>query len=170
MLKIRTCLFVILLVVLNLGNLSADVFGLWKTINEETGKPESIVAIYEHNKKIYGRIIATYNKEGKIEETLENPKDKAPGIVGHPYYVGLDLLWDLKKRGDSYIDGKIVDPEKGKIYDADIWEDNGNLKVRGKILFFGRSQTWLPVKKEELPKNFHTPDVTTFKPVIPKVK
>jgi uncharacterized protein (DUF2147 family) len=37
----------------------------------------------------------------------------------------------------------------GKKYKAEIWLENGNLKMRGYVGFIYRTQTWLRVDKEE---------------------
>jgi len=36
-----------------------------------------------------------------------------------------------------------MDPEDGKVYTAEIWVEEGKLKVRGYVGFFYRTQTWL---------------------------
>lgn len=146
-----------------------DVVGFWKTVNDKTGKPESIIGIYEYQGKYYGRIIATYNDEGKVEETIDNPKDRAPGVVGNPFYCGLDILWNLKKNGNKYTDGKIIDPEQGKTYDAEMWVHDGNLIVRGEIWIFGENETWPPAHDNDFPPGFKKPDLTKLVPVIPQV-
>jgi uncharacterized protein (DUF2147 family) len=144
-----------------------DIDGFWSTVNEETKKPQAIVAIYKYKDMHYGRMIGTYQRgTGKIFDTLYHPIERAPGIVGEPYYSGLDFIYNLKQDGEHY-KGRIVDPEEGNIYRAELWRDKGNLIVRGKLLFFGRNQTWIPFSQfsEEFPK----PDVTKFIPKIPEV-
>jgi len=143
------------------------ITGFWTTVNETTKKPESIVAIYEYQGKDYGRIIGTYDTTGHIIDTIYNPLDRAPGIAGCPYYSGLDFIYNLKKSGSRY-KGKIVDPEKGRVYNAELWTEKNQLVVRGKILFFGRSQYWLPFPEQLFTKNFPKPDVTQFVPTIPE--
>lgn len=150
------------------GLTAADIEGFWKTIDEKSGNPRCVVAIYEHNGMYFGRIIGTYDDEGKMKETIYAPKEQAPGIVGNPYFCGLDLIWNLEMQGASF-KGKIVDPEKGNIYNAEVWTQKGALVVRGKLLFFGRNQEWLPATKTDFPKDFKLPDVKKFVPVIPKV-
>lgn len=146
-----------------------SICGFWTTVNEKTKKPESIVAIYEYHDTVYGRIIGTYEKStGNIVDTMYHPIERAPGVVGEPFYSGLDFIYNLKK-SDSRYKGRIVDPEEGNVYNAELWVNNGNLIVRGKILFFGRNQTWLPFKESEFTKDFPKPDVSKFIPVIPKV-
>src|ERR1700752_4732623 len=82
--------------------LSADgIMGFWQTMDKNTHKPSSVIAFYSYEGKLYGKIIATYDKEGKIDDTLYHPTDRAPGISGNPYYCGLDIVWDGKPDGDG---------------------------------------------------------------------
>ena len=90
-------------------------------------------------------------------------------MEGEPFYCGLDIIWNMRLSGSKY-KGKILDPQKGHIYNAELWEENNILTVRGKYLIFGRNQSWLPVQESDLPKDFVLPDVTTFVPVIPTPK
>lgn len=150
--------------------MAEEITGLWKTVDEKTGKEQSIVAIYEYKGKYYGRLIATFDENGKIEDSIYSPKERAPGVEGNPYYSGLDIIWDLQKGGSRYTDGEILDPEKGKVYDAEAWIKDGKLIVRGEILFIGRNQEWPPAKDSDFPPDFKKPDFTKFVPSIPKVK
>ena len=143
-----------------------DIAGFWKTVNED-GEAQCIIAIYPYKSMYYGRIVATFNPEGKIDDSIYHPVKRAPGIVGDPYYSGLDIIYDLKDDGNRF-KGKIVDPEKGNVYKAELWIDDGNLIVRGKLLIFGRSQTWYPVTK--FPADFKEPDTNKFVPEIPETK
>jgi uncharacterized protein (DUF2147 family) len=149
--------------------IAEDVVGFWKTIDDETKKPQSIVGIYEHEGKYFGRIILTYNDKGGINDSIENPKNRAPGVVGEPYYAGMDIMWDLKKEGSKYTDGRILDPEKGRIYHAEMWPDRGNLIVRGEVWIFGANQEWLPAAND-FPAGFSKPDLKNLIPTIPQAK
>ncbi len=59
----------------------------------------------------------------------------------------MTFLWGLKKDGDQYGGGEILDPKNGKIYRAKmkLIEGGRKLEVRGYIglSLFGRSQTWI---------------------------
>ena len=110
-----------------------NIVGFWTTIDDETKQAKSIVQIYEYNNKYYGRVV----------DLLKN-KEATAQIKGNPKIIGLDIIWDLKKSGQKYTGGNILDPQKGKIYGCEIWKENNNLIVRGKIAFLGRNQTWLP--------------------------
>jgi uncharacterized protein (DUF2147 family) len=164
----KIALFLICMMTFCSTVLGDKIAGVWKSMNDDTGKPNCYVAVYPYQGKYYGRIIATCNDDGVIDDTIYAPKGRAPGVVGNPYYAGLDLIWDLTDRGERY-KGKIVDPEKGSIYNAEVWVEEGNLIVRGELLFFGRNVTWLPTHKGEFPKTFKMPDVKKFVPVIPEV-
>ena len=108
-----------------------SIVGFWKTVDENSGRPQSIVGIYEYQGKYYGRLLATYNENGKIDDTIYKPKDRAPGVVGHPYYAGLDIIWNLTSKGNKLTNGHILDPQKGKIYGAEMWLLNNNLSRQG---------------------------------------
>jgi len=142
--------------------------GFWKSTDEETGKRQCVVAIYPYEGKYYGRIIATFDSEGELRDSIESPVSHAPGVKGNPPYCGLDLIWNLVDKGPRY-DGKIVDPRKGKVYDASVWRKRNDLIIRGKLLFFGKNTTWSPADASDLPPGFKKEDVAKFVPVIPKV-
>jgi uncharacterized protein (DUF2147 family) len=36
-----------------------------------------------------------------------------------------------------------MDPDNGKVYTAEVWPEDGKLKVRGYLGPFYRTQTWL---------------------------
>lgn len=113
--------------------------GTWKTIDDETGKAKSYVKIYESKGKLYGKVTKLLLKPGaKCTECSGKNKNKP--------IEGMLILWNLKKDGDEYEDGTILDPSKGKTYDAKIWLDGKKLKVRGYIGFLYRTQTWIRVK------------------------
>jgi len=118
--------------------------GLWKTIDDKTGKERSLVRIVENN-GIF---------EGKVEKIFEQSDDdpnhlckKCEGERKDKPIIGMTFLWGLKKDGDQYGGGEILDPKNGKIYRAkmQLTEGGRKLEVRGYIglSLFGRSQTWL---------------------------
>lgn len=146
-----------------------EISGFWKTINEKTNKPEAMIAIYEYQGSYFGRIMMTYLEDGSIQDTINHPKKRAPGVLGNPFYAGLDIIWDLKQVGNKYKEGKILDPEKGYIYQAEAWKKGAHLIVRGKFFVFGRNQTWQLAEAADFPEDFKKPDLSSFIPVIPNV-
>ena len=118
--------------------------GKWKTIDDETHQVKSIVEITEN-----GGLL-----EGKVLQVLkpDDPNDvhpvckKCEGERKNKPIEGMTIMWGLKKDGDEWSGGQILDPSKGKIYKVTIkLIDGGNkLDVHGFIGFslIGRSQEW----------------------------
>ena len=118
--------------------------GTWKTIDDETGKEKSYVEIFEKDGKLYGKVSKILTK-GK-----ENSKcDKCSGELKGKPILGMVVLNGLKKDGNEWTGGKIIDPNSGKEYKATV-KLNGKdkLDVRGYvgISLVGRTQTWQKVK------------------------
>jgi len=59
--------------------------------------------------------------------------------------VGMNILWGLKKDGDAWEGGKILDPKTGKVYSAKLKLAGDKLEVRGFLgmALLGRTQTWV---------------------------
>ena len=149
------------------------ITGLWKSRDQHSDKPQALVAIYEYQGEYYGRMLATYDDNGNIKDTILEKKEKAPGVVGNPPYCGMDFIYNLKKEDDDAeieYEGKILDPEKGEVYDAELWREGANLIVRGKVWIFGKNITWTPATEKDLPKGFSMSDIKDFVPEIPKTK
>jgi uncharacterized protein (DUF2147 family) len=146
-----------------------DITGFWKVVSDE-GVAQCIVAVYEYEDVYYGRIIGSFDAKGIMDDSIYKPVKRAPGVIGEPFYSGLDFIWGLVDSGMKF-KGKILDPEKGNIYNSELWIDkDGNLVVRGKLLMFGRSQTWPAAEESDFPKDFQKPDLTALVPAIPEVK
>ncbi|RLZ11705.1 DUF2147 domain-containing protein [Faecalibacter macacae] len=118
--------------------------GTWKTIDDETGKEKSYVEIYEKDGKLYGKVAKILTK-GKEDSKC----DKCSGALKGKPINGMVILNGLKKDGNEWTGGKIIDPNSGKEYKASL-KLNGKdkLDVRGYvgISLVGRTQTWHKVK------------------------
>jgi uncharacterized protein (DUF2147 family) len=115
--------------------------GRWGTIDEKSGKVKSVVEIYDQGGKLFGKIVSLSepnNEQGK-------PKicTKCTGADKDQPIVGLVIIKELGPGGERYKGGTILDPEDGKVYKAEIWPEDGKLKVRGYLGMFYRTQTWL---------------------------
>jgi uncharacterized protein (DUF2147 family) len=120
---------------------SQTIFGKWKTIDDETGKEKGIVEIFERNGKIFGRIIDILDIEHKHHKC-----EKCEGEDNNKPILGLTIIKGMKKNGNEYEGGKVLDPKNGKSYQCKISLDGKDkLIVRGYIgiSLFGRSQTWV---------------------------
>lgn len=136
-------ILVILLLVIAHYNLSAqsEVFGKWKTIDDETGKVKSVVEIFEKDGKAYGKIVKIFRGPNEEQDPI---CEVCPGDRKNKKIIGLEIIQGMEyDSGDKeWEDGEILDPEDGKTYDCVIWRDGENLKVRGYVAFFYRTQTW----------------------------
>lgn len=151
-----------------------NVVGLWKIIDDKTGKPTAYVYLYMYGGKLYGRMIATIDADtGKINDTTATQTFKTDKVAGNPPFCGLDFVYQLEDKGKEWV-GFILDPKPGDEYACVIKKEGGKLIVRGQLKglfsFLGRNQTWLTAMASELPADYVMPDPSTFMPKIPKKK
>ncbi|WSH65530.1 DUF2147 domain-containing protein [Rhizobium ruizarguesonis] len=115
--------------------------GLWRNVDDVSGKPRALVRITESNGALQGRI------EKVFLAANESPTcAKCEGALKDAPVVGLLILSGLKKDGDDYTGGQILDPDNGKVYSSKIHltDEGKKLTVRGFIgvSLLGRSQIW----------------------------
>jgi uncharacterized protein (DUF2147 family) len=118
--------------------------GLWKNIDDATGKPKALIRITENNGALQGKIEQLFRAPSEDQ----NPKcDKCEGARKDQPIIGMEILSGLKKDGDEYAGGEILDPNNGKVYKSKLHlTDAGKkLSVRGYIgmPMLGRSQVWV---------------------------
>ncbi|TAF34662.1 MAG: DUF2147 domain-containing protein [Cytophagales bacterium] len=117
-----------------------SVVGTWKTIDDETGKPRSLVQIYEQGGKLYGKITKFFPEPNEEENPLCK---ECKGTKKNQPILGMIIIENLKKNGNEWKSGTILDPKNGSVYDCKIWLEDNELKVRGYLGFFYRTQTWV---------------------------
>jgi uncharacterized protein (DUF2147 family) len=117
--------------------------GLWKTIDDNTGKPRSLIRITENN----GEYSAVIEKGLLATDTGYAVCDKCTDERKGKRIIGMTIVNGIKQKGDEFEGGEILDPDNGKTYRCKMKLDQtGNqLEVRGfiGISLFGRSQIWL---------------------------
>ncbi|KQC03209.1 MAG: hypothetical protein APR54_09595 [Candidatus Cloacimonas sp. SDB] len=121
--------------------------GRWRTIDDETGKPRSVIVIWEESGVLKGKIEQLFLQEDEDPDPL---CDKCKGDFKDQPIIGMTILNDLKRSANQWKGGTIMDPDNGKLYNCKIEViDNGlRLKVRGFIGFslLGRTQYWEKVE------------------------
>lgn len=127
--------------------LAASPAGLWKTIDDKTGKPRSLIRINEAD-GVYSAVVEKGLRAGDTGDAVcEKCTDERKGQK----IIGMTIAKNLKaKDGENanreYAGGEILDPENGKTYKCKmkLSEDGNKLEVRGFVGFslLGRSQTW----------------------------
>ena len=123
----------------------ASIVGKWKTIDDETNEPKSIVQIYEKDGKYFGQIKELFRKPGEDPDPVcDKCKDGDPR-KDQPT-KGMVIIQNLVKKGDDYSGGTILDPKNGKVYACRLWIKDKSLMVRASIAFIFRTQTWYRVE------------------------
>ena len=117
--------------------------GRWKTIDDATGKPKSVVEIQQGRD---GRLT------GKVVEILDLKDGPDPACKecrganrGKPI-KGLTILWGLQAAESGKWDGgRVLDPENGKDYKArlELLDGGRKLGMSGCIAFLCRQQVWM---------------------------
>ena len=137
--------FVLILTLLLFAPLSfaADSpVGLWKTVDDKTNKPRSLVRIVEENGEYKGIVEKGLREDDNPERVCE----KCDVPRKNQKIQGMIFMWGLKKDGNEFKGGEILDPENGKIYRCKMKLVDGGKKldVRGfiGIALIGRTQTW----------------------------
>ncbi|TCP24324.1 uncharacterized protein DUF2147 [Tenacibaculum skagerrakense] len=133
------------LITLFVTNISAQtIFGKWENRDEETGKVDSVIEVFEKDGKAYAKI---------VEITDQNRQDavcdKCIGKNKDQKILGMNILTGLQKDGEEWSGGKILDPKNGKKYKCYIQlVDADKLKIRGYIGFslLGRTAYWFRKK------------------------
>jgi uncharacterized protein (DUF2147 family) len=122
----------------------ASPVGLWKNIDDVSGKPKALIRISENKGMLEGRIEKIFRRADQDQ----NPKcDRCEGINKNQPIVGMVFMSGLSKSGDEYTGGQILDPDNGKVYKSKLTLADGGkkLNVRGYIgtPMFGRTQVWV---------------------------
>jgi uncharacterized protein (DUF2147 family) len=142
----RNFLILIFSVFITISGFSQTIFGNWNSYDEKTNKIESVIEVYEKDSKAYAKIISISDSSRSSAKCIEcNGKRKNAPILG------MNILTGLKKDGNEWSGGKILDPKNGKEYKCYIQLlDNNTLKLRGYIGFsmFGRTAIWKRAKNK----------------------
>lgn len=116
----------------------AQIEGKWKTIDDETGKPKSVVEIFKKNDgKYYGKIVQLLIKpeNNNCVKCKDDRKNKP--------LLGLEIIRGLSKDDDEFVGGTITNPKDGKSYKTEIEKDGNTLKVKALIMGIAvKTQTW----------------------------
>lgn len=132
-----------LMVASSLAAAAGSPVGTWRSIDDKTKQERSIIRITEENGELKGVVEKIFDQPGDdpahlCKKCKDERKDKP--------IVGMTIVWGLKKDGDAWAGGEILDPKNGKIYRCKVKlsEDGKSLNVRGfiGISLIGRTQTW----------------------------
>jgi uncharacterized protein (DUF2147 family) len=124
---------------------AADVspVGRWQVISDKTQQPVAIMKIFERDGEYRGMI----DRILPPSDQRTGPRcDNCPGSLKGQPVEGLVVMQGLKRQGDQFTGGHILDPDSGEFYRVrmSVGPDGNTLKVRGYlgISLLGRTQTW----------------------------
>lgn len=117
--------------------------GYWQQVSDEFQQPQSIMYISENNGVYEGKVVAGFLINQKPPREL---CDNCPNTFQGKRILGMTIMWGYTQKGNYWGNGRILDPNQGKIYRSTLSLGNAGqeLYVRGYlgIPLFGRSQTW----------------------------
>jgi uncharacterized protein (DUF2147 family) len=127
---------------------SIDPAGLWQTVSDRTGQPGGLVRVVEVDGEYIGTVVAVFSPPAPDAHPLCN---LCQGDLKDKPVVGMNILRGVRRSGDTYSTGQILDPDEGQVYyrcRIALLDDGRKLEVCGfiGIPLLGRSQTW--VRKE----------------------
>jgi len=121
--------------------------GLWQTVSDRTGQPAGLVRVVEVDGEYLGTVVAVFSPPRPDPNPLCT---LCEGDLKDKPVVGMTILRGVRRSGDTYSTGQILDPDEGQVYRCRIalLDKGRKLEVRGYIgiPLLGRSQTW--VRKE----------------------
>jgi uncharacterized protein (DUF2147 family) len=129
-----------------------SVEGYWKTVDDNTREVKSIVRIWKDKERLLGKIIKTFPKAGEDPDPV---CDKCKGEKKNQKIIGMIFMWQFHLEDGRWVEGRILDPENGKVYNCslELTDNSSKLKVFGYIRLIvkiGRSQTWLRATEKDL--------------------
>ena len=96
-----------------------------------------------------GQLKATITKvtnNGKEDPTATC--SKCSGDSKDKPLAGLLILWDTRKDGANWKDGKLLDPDSGRLVSGKVEVADGGkkLNVKGSVAFISKTQVWTKVQ------------------------
>src|SRR5690606_3294150 len=117
--------------------------GTWTTIDDDTGQPKSVVEITEADD---GSLVGTVREVLQSDQGPNPVCSKCSGDRKDQPSEGMQIIWGVNQKGDSWTGGQILDPASGKTYSGNMQTADGGekLEVRGFMGFslLGRTQVW----------------------------
>ena len=132
-------LFLLAIILLSITAKAQTIIGQWETFDDITKEKKAVIEIYKTNNLYFAKIIENFIGENNaLCENCKGQKKDKP-------IIGLVIIENIKKNGDEFNEGIILDPENGETYKCYLkLINNDKLKVRGFLGFsiFGRTQYW----------------------------
>ena len=122
-----------------------DPVGVWRTMDDKTGKPRGTVRLYLEDGEVFGKIESSVDPNNAADLCGLCPGDRKNKPI-----IGLVILRRMKKASGEWTGGDILDPDTGQLYRCKfkITENGLRMVLRGYvgISLLGRSQVWTRVQ------------------------
>ncbi len=122
-----------------------DPVGVWRTMDDKTGKPRGTVRLYLEGGEVFGKIESSFDPNNATDLCGLCPGDRKNKPI-----IGLVILRRMKKASGEWTGGDILDPDTGQLYRCKfkITENGSRMVLRGYvgISLLGRSQVWTRVQ------------------------
>lgn len=98
--------------------------GTWRTVDDETGEPKSLVRVFEENGVIVGEIQQLLPAGRRCTDCAAR--------FNNSDLRGARILTGFRRSGNEWVGGRITDPKTGRVYRAKMRiERDGRLRVWG---------------------------------------
>lgn len=118
--------------------------GHWRTVDDKTGKPKSIVLVWVEHDELKGKIEAVLDMNDEMSVVAKCTQ--CTGSLKDHLILGLPIMNGYHYKGGEWIDGTLLEPKTGKTYSSivKLSEDGLRLEVTGYrgLPSFGRTQVW----------------------------
>jgi hypothetical protein len=117
--------------------------GFWQETDDQ-GRVGGWFLFTERNGLYDGRLVKMFKMPG--EQRVIDTCQKCPGDQKDAPMLGLTIVKGMKRNGNKYVEGSILDPRDGTVYHAqmELSPDGLQLSVRGYlgIPLLGQTQVW----------------------------
>jgi len=124
--------------------------GKWLTIDERTGAPGSMVEITSNGGTLQGKLVEFIPLPGQDPNTIQTVCTECKGALKDKPKIGMVVMWNLKRDGDAWDGGTILDTGSGSTYSVGVRLANGgrNLVVHAYLglSIIGKTFTWVRAK------------------------
>lgn len=144
--KLKFCLIPFLFSFSSVFAQGESPLGYWQTYDLQH-TPRSIIKFSVVNHELQGQIIKILPTQGETANALCT---QCQGIRKNQPKLGMVVIWGLKKQGNLWQDGHILNPDTGEIYQGQLTVSNDNriLHLRAYLgtPVLGRTVDWERVK------------------------
>jgi uncharacterized protein (DUF2147 family) len=126
------CLWLAVALSLTLSPVRADEQlpdGRWGAIDSKTHAIGSIVDVTESNGTLEGKIVRLVQLPGQDPSAMQTTCTQCTGALKGKPINGLPIFWNLKRDGDEWTGGTILDNSSGNTYSAKMHMSDGGQKM-----------------------------------------